>query len=69
MDDETVMSGEESYLEMRHIDRDLKVILTSGFRENERVSKNMDLGITRFIQKPYTYEKLGLLVREVIETK
>ncbi|MBF9014047.1 MULTISPECIES: cache domain-containing protein [unclassified Oceanispirochaeta] len=52
------MSGKESFLEMKKIDPEIKVILTSGFRHDERVDDLMAMGIKMFVQKPYTFDSL-----------
>jgi len=52
-------SGKDAYLEMRKIDKNLRVLLTSGFKQDERVQAVLDLGIQQFIQKPYTLDKLA----------
>ncbi|MBA4368114.1 MAG: hypothetical protein C0403_10815 [Desulfobacterium sp.] len=58
-------SGEQAFLEMRKINSNVKVILASGFRQDERVNIALEQGINAFIQKPYTVEKLAEVVAEV----
>ena len=58
-------SGEQAFLEMRNIKSDVKVILASGFRQDERVNIAVEKGIGAFIQKPYTMEKLAEVAAEV----
>ena len=53
-----VMSGREAYLEMRKIDPEVKVILVSGFLQDARVQEILDLGVSGFIQKPYSVSRL-----------
>jgi signal transduction histidine kinase len=52
------MDGEETYRELRRIREDVRVVLSSGFSEQDVVSRFADGGIAGFIQKPYRYEKL-----------
>ncbi|HOS96500.1 MAG TPA: cache domain-containing protein [Deltaproteobacteria bacterium] len=59
-------SGEQAYLEMKRIDPNLKVILTSGFRKDERVDMALSCGINGFIQKPYSLERLAHAVYELV---
>lgn len=59
-------SGEKAYLEMKKINPEIKVLLSSGFRQDERVSIAMSYGINGFIQKPYTLEKLAQAVYNLI---
>jgi PAS domain S-box-containing protein len=56
------MDGEKCFRELRQIKPDVKVIMSSGFSENEVTQKFAGKGLAGFIQKPY---KLSLL-REVI---
>jgi PAS domain S-box-containing protein len=51
------LGGEDAYLEIRKIDPTVRVIVTSGFTEQELVGK-FDADIAGFIQKPFTYQKL-----------
>ena len=59
-------SGKEAYIEMKQIDENIKIILSSGFRQDERVSSIMKLGINKFVQKPYTLSKLATAFHEVL---
>ncbi len=56
------MSGKETYIEMKKIKPDIKVILSSGFKQDKRVLESMELGINTFIQKPYTIYNLSKTV-------
>jgi DNA-binding NarL/FixJ family response regulator len=59
-------SGKEAFIEMKKIDPNVKVLLASGFRKDNRVEEIINLGLTGFIQKPYTIEKLAEAVGEVM---
>lgn len=61
-------SGKEAYLEMKEINPDLKVLLASGFKQDERVEAVLKLGVQGFIQKPYTLERLATAVNDLIKT-
>ncbi len=52
-------SGKECFVELKRINNDVKVIVCSGFRKDERVEDVLKLGVKDFIQKPYTFEKLS----------
>jgi len=60
-------SGEQVYLEMKKIDSRVKVIMTSGFKQDERVTFALAQGVNAFIQKPYTLEKLSEVIKEVFD--
>ena len=52
------MGGEETFQELRKIRDDVKVVLSSGFSEQEVVGRFAGGGICGFVQKPYRLEKL-----------
>jgi len=62
-------SGKEAYLEMKTLNENVKVLLSSGFKQDERVKSILKSGIQSFIQKPYTIEKLSKAVYEIMNTK
>jgi len=58
-------SGKEAYDEIVKINPKVKVLLSSGFRQDDRVQKLLDLGIDGFIQKPYTLTNLSKIVHKI----
>ena len=61
-------SGEQVYMEMKKINSRVKVIMTSGFKQDERVTFALEQGVNAFIQKPYTLEKLAEVLAEVFSS-
>ncbi len=61
-----VMSGRESFIEMKKINPEVKVLLASGFRKDERVEDILGLGVKDFLQKPYTIASLAVAIKKVI---
>jgi CheY-like chemotaxis protein len=59
-------SGRETYLDIKKIKPDVNVLLTSGFRHDERVDDLLNMGIKYFIQKPYSLYSLSKSVYEAI---
>jgi len=59
-------SGVETFHAIRQITPDAKIIVTSGFRQDERVEKLLAKGAAGFIQKPYTINKLSEIIYEAI---
>ena len=53
------MSGKEAYLEMKKVDPEVKVLLATGFKNDERVKDVVSLGVDEVIQKPFTLKKLS----------
>ncbi len=61
------MSGLEVFLAMKKIEKNVKVILTSGFGQDSRVKKAIQSGINIFIQKPYTMTDLSNAVYNILK--
>ncbi|MBU5614194.1 hybrid sensor histidine kinase/response regulator [Geomonas azotofigens] len=59
-----LMDGEQCFRELRRIDPDARIIMSSGFSEYEVTRKFMGQGVAAFVQKPY---KLSAL-RDVLRT-
>ena len=47
------MSGRETYTRLKAIDPDVKVMLVSGFKNDDRVKSILEMGDIGFMQKPY----------------
>lgn len=60
------MSGEEVFREMRSIQPGVRVILSSGYNEQETISLFRGKGLAGFIQKPYQPVKLIEMVRQIL---
>jgi len=52
------MGGDEVFRELRRLQRDVRVILTSGYNEQEVIQQFAGKGLAGFVQKPYTVAKL-----------
>ncbi len=61
------MSGHEAFEEIRRIRPDARVILSSGYDEEETISKFPATGLAGFIMKPYTLTALREIVRRALE--
>lgn len=61
-----VMSGEEALQQLKLIDPNVKVLLSSGYGEVEAVQRFAGQGLAGFIQKPYTSAALARKVKEVL---
>jgi two-component system, cell cycle sensor histidine kinase and response regulator CckA len=61
-----VMSGEEALAQMKAIDGNIPVILSSGFNEHQAVQRFEGKGLAGFLQKPYRSDALVQKVREVL---
>ncbi len=60
------LDGEVAFSELRRIRGDVRVILMSGFNEQEAVSKFTGKGLASFLQKPFGFEELSQVLRKVL---
>jgi two-component system, cell cycle sensor histidine kinase and response regulator CckA len=60
------MNGKDAFRAMREIKPEVRVILTSGYNEQEAVQEFLGRGLAGFIQKPYRFKDLQKLVDEVM---
>ncbi len=59
------MGGEECFCELIRLNPDVKVVIASGFSEQEVALKFADKGISAFIQKPYQISALREAMRKI----
>jgi PAS domain S-box-containing protein len=57
------MDGEQCFRELRRLDPDVKVIISSGYNEQEVAQKFLGKGLAGFIQKPYKLSVLKEAIR------
>ena len=60
------MGGEETFRELRQLSSDVKVILTSGYNEQEVINRFAGKGLAGFVEKPFSPGKLISMVRQVL---
>jgi PAS domain S-box-containing protein len=60
------MGGRDTYLALREIDPDVKVLLTTGFAQNDEVQRILELGAREFIAKPYGMDALSQAMERVL---
>ncbi|MDB4998201.1 MAG: Sensory box histidine kinase/response regulator [Myxococcaceae bacterium] len=51
--------GRATYLELRKINPEVRVLLTTGYALNDEAQRILDLGVRGFIPKPFTMESLS----------
>ncbi len=54
-----VLSGRETYMEMRKMNPELRVLLCSGYKYDERVQEVLEYPGVEFLNKPYTLSNLS----------
>jgi len=60
------MNGEEVFREIRSIQPDVKVILSSGYNEQDATHRFAGKGLSGFIQKPYLPDALQAMVVDIL---
>ena len=60
------LDGLDTYRRILEIRPQQKVIIVSGYAETERTHRAMQLGARGYVQKPYTLERLGAAIYEVL---
>ncbi len=63
------MGGGETYDQMKEINPNLKVLLSSGYSINGQATDILDRGCNAFIQKPFRMSDLSQKIGEVLEKK
>ena len=61
------MSGAETFKQLKAIDPDVCVLLSSGYSLNGQANEILNMGCRGFIQKPFTVQALSRKVREVLD--
>ena len=59
------LNGEQTFRELRKINPEVIVILTSGYSEHSAMSQFSGKGLAGFIQKPFRFDDLMTLVRQI----
>ena len=62
-----IMDGAEVFDELKKIDRNASIMLSSGFAEQSNVRAMLTRGLRGFLPKPYTREKLLSQVRSTLD--
>jgi two-component system cell cycle sensor histidine kinase/response regulator CckA len=60
------MGGEETFRALREIDPNVRVVISSGYGEQDTASRFTDAEPAAFIQKPYTIQRLADVLSRVL---
>src|SRR6478736_7700613 len=63
------MDGEETFRQLRHLDPTVKVLLMSGYNQQDAVGRFTGKGLAGFVQKPFEIERILIAVRAVLGGK
>lgn len=61
------VDGEQCFRELRELKPDVKVIISSGFNQQQVTEKFLDRGLAGFIQKPYRFSALKEQIKGILE--
>jgi nitrogen-specific signal transduction histidine kinase len=61
------INGRETYERIIKIHPNQKAVIVSGFAQTEEVKKAQKLGAGKYIKKPLTLERIGMVVKEELE--
>ena len=61
------LDGEACFLALRELDPDAKIVMTSGYSEQEVVAHFVGKGLAGFVQKPYKADVLLGKIRDVLQ--
>ena len=61
------MNGTDCFVELRRLDPNVRVVVTTGYSSEEDQQKMMNLGITTQLPKPYQRAELSRAVSEAIQ--
>ncbi len=62
-----IMDGEETFRELRRINPDVKVLLSSGYNEKDILERFIGKGLAGFIQKPFVSSTLLQIINSILE--
>lgn len=63
------IDGLDTFIGLKKIDPNIKVIIASGYSESSRVKDALNLGAKFYVQKPYTQKKIGIVIKKVLSLK
>ena len=62
------MNGDDACQEILRIKREARVLLSSGYHEQDVTGKFVTSGLAGFIQKPYRLDALAQTIREILDS-
>ncbi|MDI6699708.1 MAG: response regulator [bacterium] len=61
------MSGKDTFIEIKKIDRNIPVILCSGYSEEGEAEEIINMGVDGFLQKPYRMKTLLETIKKILK--
>ncbi|MDD3117123.1 MAG: PAS domain S-box protein [Victivallaceae bacterium] len=63
------ISGKETFFKLKEVNPEAKIILSSGFPNDQRVTEVMNAGADGFLKKPYSLAALSLTMHKLLRKK
>ena len=63
-----VKDGHEAFSEMKMINKDLKVILSSGYSSDKQIHQTINSGAYGLISKPFNFAELATTISECLKS-
>jgi CheY-like chemotaxis protein len=60
------MDGRQAFVELRRIRGDVRVVLMSGFNEQEALSQFSGKGLAGFLPKPFQFDQVSETLRRAL---
>jgi CheY-like chemotaxis protein len=60
------MSGSETFDNLKKINPDIKVLLSSGYSIDGQASEILNRGCNGFVQKPFNLKQISSKIREIL---
>ncbi|MCX7965770.1 MAG: response regulator, partial [Syntrophorhabdaceae bacterium] len=61
-----VKDGEETFEELKKINKNVKVLLASGYSVDKATERIMEKGCSGFLQKPFNLNELSVKIKEIL---
>jgi CheY-like chemotaxis protein len=62
-----VLDGEQCFGELRQLNAEVKVLMSSGYSEQEVTRRFWGMGLAGFVQKPYRFSALKEAILRIVE--
>jgi len=62
------MNGKETLVNLMEIDKNVRVLLSSGYNINGEAGEILDMGCKGFIQKPFRLDELSRKIRNMLDS-
>ncbi len=60
------IDGLDTYKKIIKIHPNIKVVIVSGYSESDRVKEALSLGANSYVSKPYTIERIGIAIKNLL---